>query len=125
MFALTSVLEQQKEAAALLHAIEGGQCPAVLSGLSGVHRAHLGAMLQEKTGRPVVFLCADDGEATRLKGDLELFSGVTPAHLSSREFVFYDAAVASRQWEQRRLRTLADLCTGPVPFLVMRRMPHQ
>ena len=118
MLALTKALEQQKEVAALFHAVEGGQCPAVLSGMSGVHRAHLGAALHEQTGRPVVFLCADDGEATRLMGDLAQFSQTAAIYLASREFVFYPAAVMSRQWEHHRLRALDALVAAPVSFLV-------
>ncbi len=119
MLAITEAFRQNKEVNALFFAIDAGQCPAVLSGLSGVHRAHLGAALQAASSRPVVFVCADDGEANRLKADLETLSEKQVIYLASREMVFYDAAVVSRQWEHRRLQALADICTTSVSFIVM------
>jgi transcription-repair coupling factor (superfamily II helicase) len=119
LFAIAGAFQQNKEIQALFYTIDAGQCPAALSGLSGVHRAHLGAALQGDSDRPVVILCADDGEANRMIGDLKALSGKSVVYLASREFVFYDAAVVSRQWEHRRLEAMAALCRGPVPFLVM------
>ena len=116
---MTQVLQRSKEIAALFQAIDAGRCPAVLSGMSGVHRAHLGAALHGETGRPVVFVCAEDGEATRLIADLETLSQKEAVYLPARELVFYDAAVVSRQWEHRRLRTMASASEGTASFLVM------
>lgn len=119
MFAIAEAFQKNKEINALFCAIDAGQCPAALSGLSGVHRAHLGAALQASANRPVVFVCADDGEATRMIADVEALSQKSVVYLASREFVFYDAAVVSRQWEHRRLQAMAAMCTDSVPFLVM------
>ncbi|MDD4714945.1 MAG: hypothetical protein PHT34_00115, partial [Oscillospiraceae bacterium] len=63
MLAITRALEKNSEVNALLKAIDAGGCPAVFSGLSGIHRAHLGAAVEHASGRPVIFICPDEGEA--------------------------------------------------------------
>ncbi|MCI8538364.1 MAG: transcription-repair coupling factor [Oscillospiraceae bacterium] len=114
---LLSILDKVPEFENLLRQIDAGRCPVALSGLSAVHRAHFAAALQAKTGRPVVVLCADEGEAQRMTRDLSAFSGLPAALLYGREFLFHNAATVSRQWEHRRLSALYRLSKGEIPLL--------
>lgn len=50
--------------------IRFGTGPAAVSGVSGVHRAMLGAALRQETKRPLAVLCADEQEARRMAADL-------------------------------------------------------
>ena len=77
--------------------MDGGGCPAAFTGLSAVHRAHFAAGLRQELGRPVVVVCADEGEAERMARDLAALSGEQVRTLSAREFTFHNAAVVSRQ----------------------------
>jgi hypothetical protein len=52
-----------KEAAALPSLLESGGLPALVSGLSPVHRANLAAALYNKIQMPLFVLCADDTAA--------------------------------------------------------------
>jgi len=115
---LRAALEDLPEYRALLAAVDGGGCPAAVSGLSAVHRAHFAAGLHSALGRPVVVVCAGEGEAERMVRDLSALSGETVRTLSAREFTFHNAAVVSRQWEHRRLRVLHALAAGECPLLV-------
>ena len=63
------------EAGALAAAVDGGACPAAVTGLAPVHRAHIAAALAAETGRPLVMICSDEGEAVRLAADLEILLG--------------------------------------------------
>ena len=109
---LLSALNDIPEYRSLLSAIDGGACPAALSGLSAVHRAHFAAGIRQELGRPVVVVCADEGEAERMARDLAALSGEEGRTLSAREFTFHNAAVVSRQYEHRRLSTLRALAAG-------------
>ena len=60
---LLSALNDIPEYRSLLAAIDNGACPAAFSGLSAVHRAHFAAGIRQELGRPVVVVCADEGEA--------------------------------------------------------------
>ncbi len=110
--------------------VEGGYLPALVSGLSPVHRAHLAAALHLETGRPLVVLCPDETAAEAMAGDLRAFLGKEIGLLVSRDFAFYDAESASRQTEQRRLAALDGLLSEKfdalvvtVPALLQRALP--
>ena len=115
---LTQILSGVPEFPCLLAALDSGGCPAAVSGLSAVHRAHFAAGIWEQTGRPVVLLCADETEADRLAEDLTAFTGQAVRRLSARDFTFHNAAVVSRQWEHRRLSALRALAAGESPLTV-------
>ena len=115
---LLSTLNDIPEYRSLLAAIDNGACPAAFSGLSAVHRAHFAAGIRQELNRPVVVVCADEGEAERMARDLAALSGEEVRTLSAREFTFHNAAVVSRQYEHRRLSTLRALAAGECPLLV-------
>ena len=115
---LLSALNDIPEYRSLLAAIDNGACPTAFSGLSAVHRAHFAAGIRQELGRPVVVVCADEGEAERMARDLAALSGEAVRTLSAREFTFHNAAVVSRQYEHRRLSTLRALAAGECPLLV-------
>ena len=100
------------EAAALAEAVEKGGCPAAVTGLAAVHKAQLAAALARRTGRPLVMVCADEGEAGRLAGDLETLLGLPALRLCARELFVRPGAVASRQWETARIAALYALAKG-------------
>ena len=115
---LLTALRQLEEYRALLGAVDGGGCPAAVSGLSPVHRAYVAAGLKEDSGRPLVMLCADEGECSRMAADLRGLTGQEPAVLTAREFTFHQAAAASRPWEHQRLALFQDLLDEKCPILV-------
>ena len=115
---LLSALNDIPEYRSLLAAIDNGACPAAFSGLSAVHRAHFAAGIRQELNRPVLVVCADEGEAERMARDLAALSGEAVRTLSAREFTFHNAAVVSRQYEHRRLSTLRALAAGECPLLV-------
>jgi len=115
---LLSALEGLDEFDQLLAAMDNGRCPAAVSGLAAVHRAHFGAAIHRKTDRPVVLVCADESEADRLARDLAALTGQMVPVLTARAFTFHNAATVSRQWEHRRLSLLRALGGGEVKLLV-------
>ena len=115
---LLHILDRVPEFGALLTALDAGACPAAVSGLAAVHRAHFSAGLRTKTGRPVAVVCPDEGEAQRLAQDLRALTGEEVRFLPSREFTFHDAAVVSREWEHRRLSVLRAMAQGEAPLVV-------
>ena len=104
---LTRFLDRLEDYPRLLDALDQGKSPLALSGLAAVHRAYLAAGLHQTTGRPLVLVCPDDGEARRLAGDLGALTGREVPLLPARDFLFHPGA-ASRQWEHQRLEVLAD-----------------
>ena len=101
-----------KEAAALPSLRESGGLPALISGLSPVHRANPAAALYGALGLPLFAVCADDTAAETFARDLAAMTGEEVTVLGMRDYVFYPAEAASRQSEQKRLAALYRLAKG-------------
>ena len=115
---LLSMLKSMPEYNTLLTAVAEGQSAAV-TGIGQINRSHLLAGLYSHTSRPMVLLCQDEIAARRLQEELKSFLGETPPILPGRDLTLYDAAVASRAWEQKRLRQLYDLELGKTRLQIM------
>ena len=100
------------DAAALPSPMESGRLPALVSGLSAVHRAHLAAALRVKYSRPLVILCPDENTASAIAGDVSALTGETCTLLSGRDYALYSADAMSRGGEQRRINALAAMMNG-------------
>ena len=129
---LVNQIFENKEAAALPGLLESGGLPALVSGLSAVHRANLAAGLRLKTGAPLFVLCPDDTTAENFANDLRSMLGEEVTCLGMRDFTFYSAEAASRQAEQKRLAALFTLAEGrsavtvaSIPGLLQRTIPPE
>ncbi|MBC5738783.1 transcription-repair coupling factor [Lawsonibacter faecis] len=116
---LVSIITSLEEFRSLTAAIDSAACPAAFTGLSPVHRAHVAAGVRQEQERPIVVICADEGEAGRMAKDLGALTGEAVRTLPAREFTFHNAAVVSRQWEHARLSVLRALAAGECPILVV------
>ncbi len=121
-----------KEAAALPGLAESGGLPALVSGLSAVHRANLAAALRMETQRPIFVICPDDTAAESFARDLQSMLGEECGTLIMRDYTFYATEAVSRQTEQRRLAALYRLAEGNAPVvtasvsgLIQRTVPRE
>ena len=115
---LTRAIEKEESVRTVLGAMDAGRCPALLSGAGQLPRAHAAAAVYLETGRALLCLCADEGEAARMAEDLYAFTGVEPARLFGRDFVFYNAEGVSRDGERARIAALYKLLTEERPIVV-------
>ena len=115
---LLTLLKTIPEYKTLLESIRKGESAAV-TGIGQINRSHLIAGLRRGTDRPLVIVCQDDMAARRIQEELKSFLGLTAPILPGRELTFYDAAVVSRSWEQKRLRQLYDLATGETRLQIL------
>ena len=115
---LTAAMSRLPEFNQLLAAIEAGRCPAALSGVAAIHRAHIAAAVNLLAKRPVVVVCADESEGDRLARDLSSFAGFPVPMLTNRSFTFHNVASVSRQWQHGRLALMRKLQKGELPLVV-------
>ena len=101
----------------LLGNMDAGRCPVAVSGLAGVHRAHLGAAIFAAQERPLVVICADEAESTRMAQDLKTLCGREAVSLFAREWRLRDKIAASHGFEQQRIAALRRLAAGEVQIL--------
>ncbi len=92
----------------LLKSIQKNEATA-LTGIGQICRSHLVAGLYSHTDRPIVVICSDDIAAKRLQEELQAFTGIAFPNLPNKELTFYDGAVTSHNWEQKRLRQFFEL----------------
>ena len=98
--------------------LDGGCRSAAITGLSPVHRTQMAAALAQAMGRPLLLLCADERECQRFAGDMESLTGRKPLYLPGREMHLRPAAIASRQWDYRRIAALRQLQTDAPAVLL-------
>ncbi|MBP3684531.1 MAG: transcription-repair coupling factor [Oscillospiraceae bacterium] len=115
---LLSLLKTIPEYKNAVSALKDRQSVAI-TGIGQINRSHILAGLHREIDRPMVLLCQDDMAARRLQEDLKCFLDETVPILPGRDLTFYDAAVVSRSWEQKRLRQLFDLSQGNTPLQIM------
>ncbi len=131
---LVQQILNHKELSALPSLVESGGLPALVSGLSAVHRANLAAALQLKLERPLFVLCPDDTAAETFARDLSSMLGQPVPSLGLRDFCFLPAEAASHRAEQLRLMTLYGLLennseqkivTASVSGMMQRTVPKE
>ena len=106
MESLLRQLMELKELQELAALIRQGDTPALVTGLSPVHRAQAAAALAAEADRPLLMVCADERECNRMALDLQTLLHTEPVILPGREIQLRPTAAASRQWEYRRLQSL-------------------
>lgn len=119
-----------KEAAALPFLRESGELPALISGLSAVHRANLAAALADRMDGHFFIVCPDDTAAETFANDLTSMLQEKINVIGMREYTFYPTEAASRQVEQSRLAGLYSLASDltritvvSIPGLMQRTVP--
>ncbi len=118
MTSLCDALTKLPEVEEILKRLRDGGCPVAVGGLSAVHKAHLAAALHHATGRPVVMLCPDEQEATKLCSDVSVLSREDALYFRERDFSFYPSETVSREWEQARIPVLHRMLSGTAPFVI-------
>ena len=119
-----SFVQQKKDVFAdqlhpLAQMLDGGGLPALFSGLSEVHRAHLTAYLAGDWDGCVCVVCPDDASAERFARDLGAMLETDVPVIAARDFTFTAMDAVSRQAEQRRLGTLFALGGDTPPKAVV------
>ena len=118
METLINQILENKEAAALPSLPESGGLPALVSGLSAVHRANLAAALRQNCDRPLFVVSPDDTSAENFARDLCSMLRIGVTMLGMRDYTFFPTEAASRQTEQKRIAALYALAKGESPVTV-------
>ncbi len=92
--------------------LEGGLLPALLTGLSAVHRAHWAAYIRRELELPLFLVTADEVSAAALAADLESLLGERPVVIAGRDFSLAGAEGVSRQGERARIAALDAMAGG-------------
>lgn len=88
--------------------------PALVTGVSHIHKAHfIGALLQKTELTPVLTIAENEAEAQRLCNDINSMYGSGTALLyPAKELILGDYEAASREYEHKRIFALSAMLFG-------------
>lgn len=108
---IQNALKKSNEYIELETAIIKNNTPAVVTGISGIHKCCIVSSLYNLTKKKVLFIAADESEAQRSYNDLYSL-GMSPCIYPVRDFSFRDTSGASHEYETQRLEALSKLQNG-------------
>ena len=114
---LKHILTRLPEYRSLSAAIDKRQTPAAVTGLSGIHKAHLIYSLCANQGRRAFVVASDEAEGQRLCNDLSAM-GMDAMVYPARDFNFRDTEGQSREYEHQRLHVLARMAGGDYQVVI-------
>ena len=114
---LNRILQSLPEYRQLSTAVSENSLPAMASGLSAVHKAHLIHTLLQETQQKAMIITGDEAEAARLCSDLSAI-GTKAVFYPARDFTFREVEGVSREFEHQRIGALYAFQTGISPVLI-------
>ncbi len=114
---LDSIFESVEEYRQLSRSIENGRFPAMATGLSAVHKAHLIHCICKKSDKNALLLASDETEAQKLCADLKAM-GTSAVFYPSRDFTFREVTGVSKEFEHQRIGALYGFLTGEYQVIV-------
>ena len=114
---LNNVLSGIPEFRQLYEAVSKERFPAMATGLSSVHKAHLIHHLCFHSGRRALVIAGDEAEASKLCADITSM-GTKAVFYPARDFTFRNVEGASREFEHQRIGALWSFMSGESRVLV-------
>ena len=105
---LDDVLWGTEEYRTLENAVAKGATPAMATGLSAVHKAHLVYSVCRRLKRKALVIAADEAEAARLCSDINEM-GLRAVYYPARDFTFREVTGVSGEFVHQRIAVLYDI----------------
>lgn len=119
MSCFSGMLASNAGFASLLRACEKNMLPAGVTGLSYLNKVHLIHSLCEESGARALIITGDEGEAVKIKEDLNtLFASEDTLLYPARDFSLSSTAGQSREYEHLRLGVLGRMLEGDYKAVV-------
>ena len=119
MSCFSGMLASNAGFASLLRASEKNMLPAGVTGLSYLNKVHLIHSLCEESGARAIIITGDEGEAVKIKEDLNtLFASEDTLLYPARDFSLSSTSGQSREYEHLRLGVLGRMLDGDYKAVV-------
>lgn len=119
MSCFSGMLASNESFASLLRACEKNMLPAGVTGLSYLNKVHLIHSLCEESGARALIITGDEGEAVKIKEDLNtLFASEDTLLYPARDFSLSSTSGQSREYEHLRLGVLGRMLEGDYKAVV-------
>lgn len=114
---ITEALKLTDEYKQLSKAIEKGNTPAVVTGVTGIHKCSVLYSLIREHNKKALVLCADESECVRYSEDFHEM-GLTTAVYPLRDFSLRETAGVSHEYERQRLDALNKALNGEADVIL-------
>lgn len=114
---LDDVLWNTEEYRTLEKAVAKGSTPAMATGLSSVHKAHLIYSMCRRLKKQALVIAADETEAARLCTDIGEM-GLNTVYYPSRDYTFREVTGVSGEFVHQRIAALYDILNNKCDVVV-------
>lgn len=113
MNAFLEISKLYPEISAIETSIKNKKTPVFVSGVTGSQKNHLIYSIAKNLGKKALILTGDEREAAIIKEDLSQFFGENILLFKSKEYVFYDVEISTKEIEAQRISTLSQINNAP------------
>ncbi len=110
-------LKNNKQYRDLSSAVKNFEVPAIVTGLSSIHKSAIVSALAKEHSKKVLYLCSDEAECYKLMTDLNELS-LKSVFYPVRDFTLRDTVGSSHEFERQRLEVLDRLINGAIDCVV-------
>ena len=89
-----------------------GETPITVVGTGSTQKAQFISAIAEKTGKSVFVITADETDAKKIREDLTYFLDDEVKLFKTKEYVFFDADISTKQSEQERISVINAIYEG-------------
>lgn len=119
VYKFAQLLDGLTEYQALLTALKEEKTPALVTGLSQIHKAQFGYSIAQTCNKSIIIITPDEPTALKLCEDINYISCDEIAlYYPSRDFTFRDVQGVSLEYEHARLSVLLKCVSGKAPIIV-------
>ena len=106
----TDTFEELSDWKRLVSALDSGEVPVCVTGLSLIHKAQLALTASKNSSEPVLLLTGSEAESVKLCADINAMAGeIIALHYPAKEMLFTSAESKSEEYEQERLHVLSAI----------------
>ncbi|MBR1528644.1 MAG: transcription-repair coupling factor [Oscillospiraceae bacterium] len=116
----TDTFEELSDWKRLTNAVESGEVPVCVTGLSLIHKAQLLLTAAKYSSEPVLVLTGSEAEAVKLCADINAMAGdVTALYYPAKEMLFTSAESKSFEYEHERLHVLSAVMQKKIKIIAV------
>ncbi len=106
-----------KEFSEVFESINNKKTPAVITGVSNIHKTSISYALAKQNKKNFLYLCSDEADCHKVSRDLKSL-GLSTVIFPIRDYTLRDSEVGSREYETERLHALSMIAKGSADCVV-------
>ncbi len=114
---ISDALRLTPEYIELFNSVKALKTPAVITGVSAIHKSIIATALAYDTNKKLLFLCPEEADCHKIIRDLKS-EGLNAVLYPTRDYSLRDTDSSSHEYERERLQALNQISTGKCACIV-------